>query len=54
MYNPNTGMFFTPVGQLVFALHKMFEVSLLLMGEFPYEEIVPTMEQLQRMKTQDP
>lgn len=50
MYNPKSGTFFTPIGELGFALHEMFEVSL----ELPYEEIVPTSEELRRMKTQDP
>lgn len=39
IYNPKSGTFFTPIGQLGFALHDMFEVSLLLMGELSYEEM---------------
>jgi hypothetical protein len=47
MYNPNTATFFTPSGELGFALHEMFEVSGLSMGEVPYEEYVPGAEELQ-------
>lgn len=43
------GTFFTPVGELGFAF-QMFEVSLLLMGELPYEEYVPTVEELNQLK----
>lgn len=32
MYNPKFETFFTPIGELGFALHEMFEVSLLSMG----------------------
>lgn len=51
MYNSKSGTFLTFVGELNFALHEIFEVSLLTMGELSYEEIVPTMEELQQMKT---
>lgn len=47
MYNPKFGAFFTPVGKHGLALHKMFEVSSLSMGELTYEEIVPTIQELQ-------
>ena len=46
MYNPNTTTFFTPSGELGFALHEMFEVSGLSMGEVPYEEYVSSAEEL--------
>ena len=39
-YNPATCTFFTPVGKMGFALHEMFEVSGLSMGELPYEEYI--------------
>lgn len=44
MYNPKSRMFFTPIGELGFALHETFEVSLQSMGELPYDEIVLTTE----------
>lgn len=53
MYNSMSEMFFTPIGELGFALHDMFEVSLLSMEELPYNELVPTMEELRWMKTHD-
>lgn len=46
MYNPKYKTFFTPVGELGFALYEMFEASLLSMGELPCEEIVSMMEEL--------
>ena len=50
MYNPNTATFFTPSGELGFALHDMFKVSGLSMGEVPYEEYVPGAEELQILR----
>jgi len=35
-YNPETCTFFTPVGEMGFALHEMYEVSGLAMGDIPY------------------
>lgn len=32
MYNPYSGTFYTPVGELGFTLHEIFEVSVLSMG----------------------
>lgn len=46
--------FFTPIGELGFALYEMFEVSLLSIEKLPNEEIAPTTEELQRIKCQDP
>jgi len=40
--NPKTCTFFTPVGEMRFALHDMFEVSGLVMGDTPYGEYVPS------------
>ena len=45
-YNPDTCTFFTPVGEMGFALHVMFEVSELSMGDLPYEEYIPSTEEL--------
>lgn len=47
MYKPKSRTFFMLVGELGFALHEMFEVSLLSIGELPYEEMVSTTEELQ-------
>lgn len=46
MFNSKTGTFLTPIGKLGLALHKMFEVSALSMGEVTYEEDIPTTEEL--------
>lgn len=46
MYDSKSRTFFTPVGELDFALPEMFEISLLSIGELPYEEIVPMIEEL--------
>lgn len=54
LYNSDTCTFFTPVGELGFALHEMFEVSGLPMGELPYEEFVPTEEELNQLKAKSP
>ena len=40
-YNPHSGTFFTPVGEMGLSLHEMWEVSKLLMGSLPYEEYFP-------------
>ena len=45
-YNPKTCMFFTPVGEIRLALHEMYEVSGLVIGDAPYEEYVPSTEEL--------
>ena len=41
-YNHLTGTFFTPVGEMGLALHELYEVSGLVMGDAPYEEYVLT------------
>lgn len=38
MFNLHSDTFFSLVGELGFALHEMFKVSLLSMEELPYEE----------------
>ena len=43
-------MFFTLLREIMFALHKMYEVSGLEMGDLPYEEYISTMEELHQMK----
>jgi len=53
-YNPDTCTFFTPVGEMGFALYKMFEVSGLTMGELPYEEYIPGTEELHLLKEDAP
>ena len=53
-YNPLTGTFFTPVGEMGLALHKLYEVSGLVMGDSPYEEYVPTAEELHLMRKESP
>lgn len=46
MYNLSSNTLFTPVGEIGFTLHEIFEVSLLSMGELSYEEYVPTIKKL--------
>ena len=54
LYNHFTCTFFTPSGELGFALHEMHEVSDLKMGDRPYEEYVPGTEELHILKKHDP
>jgi len=49
-----TDTFFTPVGEMGLALHELYEVSELVMGDAPYEEYVPTFEELHLLKKEDP
>jgi len=49
-YNQETCTFFTPFGEMGFALHEMCEVSGLVMGDIPYEEYVPLTEELHVME----
>ena len=46
LYCPATRTFFTPVGELGMALHKMWEFSALPMGSLPYEEYFPCESEL--------
>ena len=43
-YNSETCIFFTPIGEMGFILHEMY-VSVLMMGDTPYEEYVPSTEE---------
>ena len=52
-YNAETCTFFTLVGEMGFALHEMCEVSGLVMGDTPYEEYVPSIEELHLLKKDD-
>lgn len=54
MYNYKYGTFFIPVGELGFDLYEMFAVSLLFMGELPYDKTFLTMKKLRHLKVQDP
>jgi len=36
-YNSETCTFFTPIGEMGFTLHEMYEVSGLAMGDISYE-----------------
>ena len=49
-YNPLTGTFFTPAGEMGLALHELYEVLGLVIGDAPYEEYVPTIEELHLLK----
>jgi len=53
-YNLDTCTFFTPVGEMGFALHEMFEVTGLYMGDLPYEEYIPSTEKLHLLKRDAP
>jgi len=50
MYNPNTCTFSTPIEDIRFALHEMFEVSGLSIGDLPYEKYIPRTEELHLLK----
>jgi len=49
-YNPETCTFFTPIWEMGFALHEMYEVSGLAIGDIPYKEYVPSAEELHLME----
>jgi len=53
-YNPLTGTFLTPVGEMGLAIHELYEVSGLIMGDAPYEEYVPTFEELHLLRKESP
>jgi len=53
-HNPLTGIFFTPIGEIGLALHELYEVPGLVIGDAPYEEYVPTTEELHLLKREDP
>jgi len=52
-YNPLTGTLFTPVGEIGLALHELYEVLGLVIGDSPYEEYVLTTEKLHLLKRED-
>jgi len=41
-YNTETCTFFIPIREMGFALHEMYEVSVLVMGDIPHENTFPT------------
>lgn len=53
MYNSKNDTFFTPVGELGLALHEIYEVSALSMGEVPYKEYILTTEKLSMLRAKD-
>jgi len=53
-YNPDTCIFFAPIGEIGFTLHEIFEVSGLNMGFLPYEEYIPNTEELHLLKRDAP
>lgn len=53
-YNARTWAFSTPQGEMGFVLHEMHVVSDLPMGEVPYEEYVPTNQELQNLAKKEP
>ena len=54
LYWPATWTFFTPVGKLSMALHKMWEVFALPMGSLPYEEYFPCESEWALLEKQEP
>jgi len=49
-YNLDTCTFFTMVGEMGFALHEMFEVLGLSMGDLSYEEYISNTKELHLLK----
>ena len=49
-YNPDTCTFFTPVGEMGFALHEMFEMLELSIGDRSYEKYIPSTVELHLLK----
>ena len=48
-YNPHSGTFFTPVGEIGLALQELWEVSKLPMESLPYEEYFPGNQELRQL-----
>ena len=46
-------MFFTPIGEMGLAIHEMYEVLGLVIGDAPYEEYVSSTEELHLLKKSD-
>ena len=53
-YNPDTCTFFTPVREMGFTLHEMFEVSKLSMRDLPYEKYILSTKELHLLKRDAP
>ena len=53
-YNPHSGTFFTPVGEMGLALHELWEVSKLPIGSLPYEEYFPSNQELRQLAKDEP
>jgi len=53
-YNLETCTFFTPIGKIGFALHEMYEVSGLMIGDVPCEKYVLSTEELHLLKKSKP
>lgn len=53
LFNFESGTFFTPVGEMGLALHELYEVFGLPMGEIPCKEYVLTWEELHQLQAQD-
>jgi len=53
-YNLKTCTFFTPIGEMGLALHEMYKVSGLVIEDAPYEEYVPSTQELHLLKKSDP
>jgi len=53
-YNPETCTFFTPIGEMGLALHEMYEVLGLVIGDALYEEYVPSTKKLHLLKKSNP
>jgi len=47
-------MFFTIIREMGLALHEMYDVSGMMIGDAPYEEYVPSMQKLHLLKKSDP
>ena len=53
-YNPLMSTFFILVGEIGLALFELYEVLGLVIRDAPYEEYVPTAEDLHLLKKKDP
>lgn len=53
-YNPTTCSSFTSARAIGISLHEMHEVSGLPLGDFPYEEHVPTASELTLLEEKNP
>jgi len=53
-YNLEACTFLTPIGEIGLVFHEMYELSGLMIGDAPYEEYVPSTEELHLPKKNDP